>query len=182
MDTIPNMARIGGTNLYTPDACKMEAAISSAQYYSLVENTMNDSANKLFKCYTYSGDLNPSIIIPDTDVGSGYMVNVVRVLLGKVITENTVAPPITSATINSAGSFMINGTTPLFTMTLLPTLTNTLADSYYSKYGNIILGARKLNFTYACIEIHRSNRRPPAAAHDFLQVRVAGCRKSPCYW
>ena len=140
MDTIPNMARIGGTNLYTPDACKMEAAISSAQYYSLVENTMNDSANKLFKCYTYSGDLNPSIIIPDTDVGSGYMVNVVRVLLGKVITENTVAPPITSATINSAGSFMINGTTPLFTMTLLPTLTNTLADSYYSKYGNIILG------------------------------------------
>jgi hypothetical protein len=140
MDTIPNMTRIGGTNLYTPDACKMEAAISSAQYYSLVENTINDSKNKLFKCYTYSGDLTPSIIIPDTDVTSGYMVNVVHVLLGKVISGNTVAPPITSATINSEGSFMINGTTPLFTMTLLPTLSNTLADSYYSKYGNIILG------------------------------------------
>ena len=102
-------------------------------------NTINDSENKLFKCYTYSGDLSPSIVIPDTDTTSGYMVNVVHVLLGKVISGNTVATPITSATINSAGSFMINGT-PLFTMTLLPTLSNTLADSYYSKYGNIILG------------------------------------------
>lgn len=140
MDTIPDMTRIGGpTQLYTPDACKMEAAISSAQYYSLVENTMNDSANKLFKCYTYSGELNPSINIPDTDVGSGYMINVIFVALGKIMNENTVSSPITNATINSAGSFIINGT-PLFTMTLLPTIANKLADSYYSKYGNVILG------------------------------------------
>ena len=147
VDIAPTMNLISD-KLYTPRACKMEAGIlksnpqykSNPLYYSIVENTPEDSSNNLFKCYTYSGNLPAAVQNPDP---VRYSVNVMEqppIWSGIIEPENI--KPGNYATINVNGDLVIKNTNSsnganvivLKSINKITTITDNYTDCYYKNY------------------------------------------------
>ena len=148
----PDMNLISDNQLYTADSCKMEASLKSSSinfknknnkssiYYSLVENTPEDTKNGLYKCYL-SNETTAPISIKNTGY---YKINLQEKILYKITNINKEdESPENYAKLDFDGSFKLYSKDgkmleEIFSAPSVNTLNANIKGCYYTNYTNEI--------------------------------------------